>query len=157
MVYRNQVTCTQTAFYGFSRYLIAGFLSTFLLLLFGCSSGTETAADCDPHIGPCTKQAGDYNVTLDIGPKPVLHMKELTFEVIFSEDSPSIALDSLVLDLSMPGMDMGKNQVTLEKRGRNRYSGTGIIVRCPSGRTLWRATVLLSENLKPAFIFNVRD
>ena len=137
--------------------VMPGFLLIFMLFLFSCSSGTKETADCDPHDGPCEKQAGEYGITLDISPKPVLHMKELTFTVSFSDDSPPIASDLLVLDLSMPGMDMGKNQVTLERNAARRYSGTGIIVKCPSGRTLWRATVLLSENLKPAFTFNVRD
>ncbi len=135
----------------------SGFSVFLLLLLFGCSGGTKSEADCDPHAGPCTKEAGEYVITLDVAPKPVLYMKELTFDVTFSENSPPIESESLLLDLSMPGMDMGKNQVTLEKIGTYRYSGTGIIVKCPSGRTLWRATVLLSESLKPAFTFNVRD
>ncbi len=137
--------------------LLSGFSMFLLLLLFGCSGGTKAEVDCDPHAGPCTKEAGEYVITLDVAPKPVFHMKELTFDVTFSEKSPPIESESLLLDLSMPGMDMGKNQVTLEKTGNNRYSGNGIIVKCPSGRTLWRATVLLSENLKPTFTFNVRD
>lgn len=144
MVYRNR---------------IVGLLLPLYLMFFmgACSSGTEATADCDPHVGPCTKEADGYTVTLDISPKPVEHMKELTFDVVFSDGSPALSSDSLLLDLSMPGMEMGKNEVVLQKVGDNQYTGKGIIVKCPSGRTLWRATLLISETLKPAFTFNVRD
>ena len=139
------------------KVLLSSFSIFLVLFLFGCSSGTEATADCDPHAGPCMKEVDGYTVTLDISPKPVEHMKELTFGVVFSGDSPALFSDSLLLDLSMPGMDMGKNQVVLKKAGDNRYTGKGIIVKCPSGRTLWRVTLLISETLKPAFTFNVRD
>ena len=145
----------------YGNRLTQGFLSVFSLLcfliLFGCSPGTEAITDCDPHVGPCTKTAGPYRVTMDIGPKPVQHMQELTFEVSVTGKSSTVLPDTIHLDLSMPGMEMGKNEVTLRKTGENRYSGTGIIVKCPSGRTLWRATLLISETLKPSFTFNVRD
>ena len=147
MVYRNRMK--HGWLWSCSLYLV--------LALVSCSSGTDAVPDCNPHAGTCTKQAGDYTIMLDISPKPVPHMKELTFELSFSSDSPPISSDTLLLDLSMPGMDMGKNEVVLRRVGESRYSGKGIIVKCPSGRTLWRATLLLSENLKPAYTFNVRD
>ena len=137
--------------------LLSSFSFLLVLILSGCSSGTEAAADCDPHVGPCTKKAGGYTVMLDISPKPVQHMKALMFEVMLSDDSPALSSDSLLLDLSMPGMKMGKNRVTLEKTADKRYSGTGIITKCSSGRTLWRATVFMDDNTKPAFTFNVQD
>jgi len=114
------------------------------------------AAECDTiHTRPCTKVAAGRNVTLDITPKPVRHMKELTFTVTID---PCTSLpDTLQLDLSMPGMYMGKNRVTLAKTGECSYTGKGIIVRCMSGRTLWQATLLLPELNNPAFTFNVRD
>jgi len=137
--------------------MISCFSVTLFLFLLSCSSGTEPPADCDPHTGSCTKQAGAYTVTLDINPKPVQHMKELTFDVSIAGESAALLPDTIPLDLSMPGMDMGKNQVPLRKKGDSRYSGTGIIVKCPSGRVLWRATLLISETLNPSFTFNVRD
>lgn len=107
------------------------------------------------HSGPCTKQAGDRQVTLDISPKPVKHMQELTFKVTMApaEGLPS----SLILDLSMPGMMMGKNQVALKRQPDGAWEGKGIIVKCRSGRTLWQATILSPELGNPAFSFNVRD
>jgi len=145
----------------YGNRLIPGIRSCFsvmlVLFLLSCSSGTEPAADCDPHTGSCTKQAGAYTVTLDINPKPVQHMKELTFDISIAGDSAVVLPDTILLDLSMPGMEMGKNQVELGKTGEGYYSGTGIIVKCPSGRVLWRATLLISETLNSSFTFNVRD
>jgi hypothetical protein len=116
----------------------------------------DYAADSNAiHNGPCTKQAGKRQVTLDITPRPVRHMQELTFKVIMA---PAEGLPStLILDLSMPGMMMGKNQVTLKRQPDGAWEGAGIIVKCRSGRTLWQATILSPELGNPAFSFNVRD
>jgi len=115
----------------------------------------EEAADCTIHAGSCTKQAGAYSVTLDISPKPVRHMADLAFSLTVT---PCTELpDTLVLDLSMPGMHMGLNRVFLSRTSGCTYRGKGIIVRCMSGRTLWRVTVLSPLLNNPSFTFNVRN
>ena len=107
------------------------------------------------HQGPCTITAGQRTVTLNIEPKPVRTMKELTFSVTVT---PCDKLpETLLLDLSMPGMQMGNNQVTLVKKSGCLYEGKGIIVHCMSGRTLWQATILSDTLNNPAFTFNVRE
>ncbi len=112
-------------------------------------------SECNIHQGPCTITSGNRTVTLNIEPKPVSAMKELTFSMTVS---PCDKLpDTLLLDLSMPGMMMGKNQVTLVKKSGCRYEGKGIIVRCMSGRTLWQVTILSDELKNPGFTFNVRE
>ncbi len=119
------------------------------------STLSANPVDNNIHEKACTITSGNYNVTLNIEPKPVQHMKELTFSVTVK---PCDKLpDTLQLDLSMPGMEMGKNQVTLIKKSGGLYEGKGIIVRCMSGRTLWRATIISDELKNPAFIFNVRE
>ena len=116
----------------------------------------ETRADCDAiHTGPCSRRAGERTVTLEIDPKPVRHMSELTFRIRI-EPCPGIP-STLMLDLGMPGMVMGKNQVRMIRDGSCTWSGRGIIVRCMSGRRLWRATLMSPELGNPAFTFNVRD
>ena len=112
------------------------------------------AGECTIHQGPCTITAGSHTVTLNIKPKPVSAMKELTFSVTVT---PCDRLpDTLLLDLSMPGMAMGKNQVTLVKKSACTYEGKGIIVRCMNGRTLWQVTLLSDKLNNPAFTFNVK-
>jgi len=129
-----------------------------LALLLLCSAWIfppEQKPDCNIHGGPCTKTAASTAITLEISPRPVRHMQELLFSVTVK---PCSSLpDTLMLDLSMPGMDMGKNQVTLVKKQGCLYQGNGLIVRCMSGRKLWKATVLSEKLNNPAFTFDVRD
>lgn len=133
---------------------------TALAALFACLltpdrtlSGNDRV--CNIHQEACAVIAGRRTVTLNIEPKPVRAMKELTFIVTVA---PCDSLPgTLLLDLGMPGMQMGKNQVTLARKSTGTYEGRGIIVRCMSGRTLWRVTILSDKLNNPAFIFNVRE
>jgi hypothetical protein len=131
-------------------------LSFVALLLCAAPLHAGTMADDNAiHSGPCTKQSAGRNVTLEISPKPVRHMTPLTFTVTII---PSNALTStILLDLSMPGMYMGKNQVELKRKNDGTWEGKGLIVRCMSGRKQWQATVLSAELGNPAFTFDVRD
>ncbi|HAK87824.1 MAG TPA: hypothetical protein DHV16_09390 [Nitrospiraceae bacterium] len=110
--------------------------------------------DCNIDSGPCTKRIGASEIILDITPRPVKVMKELSFTVTLRGKTA----DRLILDLGMPGMYMGKNKVVLKKTADDTYKGKGVIPKCPSGRKLWRATVYLPDagnNKKADFIFNV--
>jgi len=130
-------------------------LALFASLLAPDRTLTGNERTCNIHQGACTIIAGRRTVTLNIEPKPVRAMHELTFSVTVA---PCDSLpERLLLDLSMPGMQMGKNQVALAKKNTGTYEGRGIIVRCMSGRTLWRAAILSAELNNPAFIFNVRE
>jgi hypothetical protein len=124
------------------------------VLLASLAMRAAVAADCNFSLGPCTKTCTGRTITLDIAPKPVSAMKELTF--ILTVTPCSSLPDTILIDLGMPGMMMGRNQVLLKKTGGCTWKGTGIIVRCMSGRTLWQATIL-SEALKnTAFTFDVK-
>jgi hypothetical protein len=107
---------------------------------------------CDIQHGPCTKELAAVTVTLDILPKPVKAMKDLKFQVTLSGGKPTA---SPYIDLGMPGMDMGPNRVELRPVKDNVYEGEGVIVRCPSGRRTWKATVTLPESGKVEFVFDV--
>jgi hypothetical protein len=136
---------------------IKGFstLALFASMLIAGSELNAYTVDNSIHKKACTVSAGQRTLTLNIDPKPVKHMKELTFSVTVT---PCDKLpETLLLDLSMPDMPMGKNQVTLIKKSACLYVGKGIIVRCMSGRTLWQATILSAELNNPAFTFNVRE
>jgi hypothetical protein len=109
---------------------------------------------CDIHQTACTNALPDCTVTLDIKPKPVKAMTDLTFEVILSGRKP---IKNPYIDLGMPGMDMGPNRVTLQPAENNRYKGNGIIVRCPSGRRTWKVSVTLPDIGTTEYIFDVVD
>jgi hypothetical protein len=107
---------------------------------------------CDIHKGPCTKVIQGGTVTLNVNPKPVKAMHELNFTITLSGAESSA--DPYV-DLGMPGMHMGPNRVHLKQMGNGRYEGKGTIVRCPSGRRTWQATVTIPGAGAAEFIFDV--
>ncbi|MFC1504877.1 hypothetical protein ACFL5W_00015 [Thermodesulfobacteriota bacterium] len=112
----------------------------------------EATPDCDIHTQSCQKVIGNRTVELDIDPKPVTAMKDLTFRVTISGEP----LDQApYIDLGMPGMHMGPNQVKLENTGAATYEGKGVIVRCKSGKRIWRATITLPGIGKTDFTFDV--
>ncbi|NTU67516.1 MAG: hypothetical protein HGB02_01400 [Chlorobiaceae bacterium] len=143
MVLRRQVS--RAALLSFAAFAMAA-----------ATSRADSPADSNAiHAGPCTKRADGRLVTLEIDPKPVRHMRELTFRVTIE---PCDGMPQhLLLDLAMPGMVMGRNQVRLSRRNGCTWEGRGLIVRCMSGRTLWRATLLSPGPGNPVFTFDVRD
>jgi len=107
---------------------------------------------CDVHAGPCRAQMSGTKVSLDIEPKPVKAMHDLTFTVTFAGEKPVAAP---YIDLGMPGMNMGRNRVILKPAGELIYRGEGVIVRCPSGRRTWKAKVTVPDVGSVEFVFDV--
>jgi hypothetical protein len=98
--------------------------------------------------------AEGQKVLLDIAPKPVKAMRELTFSV----EVPGYGgAGSPWVELGMAGMRMAPNRVDLVKEGDGRYRGKGVLVRCPSGMRTWTATVHLPGKGKALFTFDVAD
>lgn len=119
---------------------------------FASDGKTEGIINCDIQNQPCIRQVSGGSITFDIRPKPVKAMEDLTFAV----KTEGVTLSGPpVIDLSMPGMKMGPNQVKLKMTGAGLYQGTGIIVRCPSGKTLWQALVHLPGTGDADFVFDV--
>jgi len=108
--------------------------------------------NCDIQHTSCTQELSDTRVVLDISPKPVKAMTDLTFRIILTGKQPKAVP---YIDLGMPGMKMGPNRVSLQSVGNGVYEGTGIIVRCPSGKKVWKATVAVPNMGTAEFIFDV--
>jgi len=81
-------------------------------------------------------------------------MQDLSFRVTLDGKLPENS-DSPYIDLGMPGMNMGPNRVQLKSAGNAAYEGRGVIVRCPSGRRTWQATIILPDVGQINFIFDV--
>jgi hypothetical protein len=112
----------------------------------GHASPSQTShADCRIDAGPCFKTSGVLSVSFDIAPKPVKAMRELTFTVTVKERGKPVTDASLLIDLTMPGMYMGRNVVRLTHSSGGVYEGKGVIVRCPSGGKLWQASVVIKH------------
>jgi hypothetical protein len=119
------------------------------------ASGAEGEPDrvvCDVHAGPCRAHIAGTKVSLDIEPKPVKAMRDLTFTVTFAGGA---LVAAPYIDLGMPNMNMGRNRVTLKQAGDLVYRGEGVIVRCPSGRRTWKAKVTVPEVGSVEFVFDV--
>ena len=114
--------------------------------------GPSHGINCNIHQNACSQKLPGYTVKLDITPKPVSAMMDLSFRVLITggklQETPYI-------DLEMPGMKMGSNRVRLKAVNDTTYVGKGVIVRCPSGRRVWRATVTFPQKGAVEFIFDV--
>jgi len=109
------------------------------------SSGTE---------GVLRGAAAGQEILLAITPWPPRAMREVDFTVSL----PGYAGTALpYVDLSMAGMEMGRNRVDLSRGADGRYRGTGVFVRCPSGRHDWEATVTAPGAGKAVFHVAVAD
>jgi hypothetical protein len=131
--------------------------SLFLLLIFTAIwfpafAESNNTINCDIQNQSCTQQLEDISITLDIEPKPVKAMQELTFYVTLTGSQSSAPSH---IELGMPNMKMGPNQVILESVGEHTYQGTGFIVRCKSGKRTWYATVNLPNKGTVTFVFDV--
>ncbi len=110
--------------------------------------------NCDLHMGACTQSLERTAITLEVTPRPVKALQNLTFKVTLTgktSESPKAPY----IDLGMPGMNMGPNRVQLKSAGRHSYEGQGVIVKCPSGRRTWQATVTIPDTGQTQFIFDV--
>ena len=98
--------------------------------------------------------AGGQEVLLAVSPWPPRAMREVDFTVSLPGYSGSAPPS---VDLSMAGMEMGRNRVDLSRGADGRYRGTGVFVRCPSGRSDWEATVTAPGAGKAVFHLAVGD
>jgi hypothetical protein len=135
----------------FVSLVIVGILA-FLLSGHARAQGAKSAVDCAIQSGPCTGNLAGGTTSFDITPKPVRAMQDLTFTVALFGLTPTA---DPFIDLGMPGMVMGPNRVLLRPVGNGTYRGTGVIVRCPSGRRTWKATVTIPGKGAVEFIFDV--
>ncbi|HUI67633.1 MAG TPA: FixH family protein [Nitrospirota bacterium] len=124
------------------------------------ASTAENGTTCDIQSASCLKETGDgMTVEFDARPKPVAAMSELTFIVNLTRGGLPISDASVVLDLSMPGMFMGRNRPVLKHVYDGRYEGKGIITMCPSGKKAWQAEVTVMHAGKTSvasFVFEVK-
>jgi hypothetical protein len=143
------------------KYLMAVFTGALLTAFLLAAPGRISAGDkyqelinCALHAGPCSQTLGGVEVTLEVTPKPIKAMQDLSFKVTLT-GKLSPAPRAPYIDLGMPGMKMGPNRVQLKSAGNDTYEGQGVIVRCPSGRRIWRATVIIPAVGQADFIFDV--
>jgi hypothetical protein len=142
------------------KRLIGGLFAAFALLIgatiwisYRSWDGLVDRRDSEP--ADVLRGAMDgQEVLLSIIPWPPVAMREVDFTVSlpgYAGTAPPY------IDLSMAGMEMGRNRVDLSRGTDGRYHGTGVIVRCPGGGHDWEATVTTPGVGKAVFRFAVAD
>lgn len=121
-------------------------------LLFAAGPQKHAPVNCDIHSGPCTTILSEATIHFNITPKPVKAMQELLFRIKISGKGLN---ETPYIDLGMPGMKMGPNHVRMKAVRKSVFEGKGVIVRCPSGKRIWRATVTAPGLGQAEFIFDV--
>jgi hypothetical protein len=114
-----------------------------MLVLTGSAAAAGSLCRIDD--GPCTAIAAGMTMTFEIAPRPVRAMRELTFSVVLRHRDRYVEDASVTVELTMPGMEMGRNVVVLKHTAGGRYEGKGVIVRCPSGGRTWKASIAASR------------
>lgn len=138
----------------FPLFLLISFIFYFSPEIIHADSGYRKLINCDLHNGACVQRLDETNIILEVTPQPVRAMEDLVFTVTLSGSS-ELRKSPPYIDLNMPGMDMGPNLVKMKPVGENVYEGKGVIVKCPSGHRVWRATVAVPDMGKAKFIFDV--
>jgi hypothetical protein len=120
----------------------------------------DVKVNCDIQAGPCIQKiVNRMSVQFDIKPKPVAAMSDLSYSISVTKGGKPVAGSVVALDLTMPGMYMGKNMPVLKRKGPGRFEGKGIIPKCPTGKKIWQAEVIVAhegKNTKVAFVVEVK-
>ena len=135
-----------------SFFILAGTLVFAGVVAPSPAMAAGTMINCEAHKGVCSQSVGNFTVSLEITPRPVKAMQDLIFKVSIEGAAP---VKPPHIDLGMPAMKMGPNQVVLKPTGSGRYEGSGVIVRCPSGKRTWFANVIVPGAGEVKFIFDV--
>jgi len=125
------------------KYWLIAVLAMYTLQPLFAISGTVSS--CDLQQGPCVVETNGLTITFEILPKPARTMSELRFIVMVKRKNDPVTDIDVALDLSMPGMYMGKNRSVLKHVGQGTYQGTGSIPRCASGQRTWQAKVTVDR------------
>ena len=141
------------------RFLLIFFALAAVLfgaLVFQCGRKKDSLAT-DPRpalpVEENVSSIQNERVRFVVTPQPVRAMKPLFFHVILQNDGEP---QSVKVDLSMPNMYMGMNQVIMKKSSPGVYEGMGIIPICPTGLKLWQASVIVDNQVAGDFFFDVQ-
>jgi nitrogen fixation protein FixH len=113
--------------------------------------GQAAAAGCELGAGPCQAGLdGGAELWLELSPRPLRTMRELSLEARLSRDGAPVEGAALSVSFDMVGMEMGDNTVQLTAAGGGRYLGKAVLVYCPTGRLDWQAAVAVREGGREA-------
>ena len=103
----------------------------------GSRASSADPAACDLGDGPCTRSLGDGELSVELAPRPIAALRELEVSARLVRGGCPSSDAEVRLSFAMVGMDMGENAVRLAAKGKGRYEGKAVLVRCASGRRDW--------------------
>jgi nitrogen fixation protein FixH len=106
------------------------------------SAGVGEGVHCDVGTRPCAASVGDLRVVLELTPRPPVPLKELGVVLQVTRNGAPVAIADAAVAISMKGMFMGDDRIALRPGSDGRYVGTGVLLRCASGRRDWVAEVV---------------
>lgn len=93
---------------------------------------------CDLQKSACSLETPNGGrVTLNITPKPIPLVQELTIEVQIA----SMQAQQVAIKFNGTDMDMGPNNVTLQAQEQGVFTGNGLLPVCIRNRMQWQAEV----------------
>lgn len=106
----------------------------------GITDSAPIDPSCDLNKTTCQSQFSDGSrVSLSITPSPIIGLTPLQIQV----ETHGIEADSVEVDFSGVGMNMGYHRPVLKQVMPGRYTGTWVLAVCTLERMSWEATVLI--------------
>jgi hypothetical protein len=104
----------------------------------------------DPPENTARQESGGLIVSLTLNPYPPSVSKASDFEISLTDANGQAVSDATIsLDLTMPGMYMPPNLLTLEQKGEGKYNATGRFTM----RGLWQMEAIITINGNKQSVF----
>lgn len=108
--------------------------------------------DCDLHKSECKIKVGNKEYSLEVFPKDIPLMKNLTFKLKTDEKN----LEKLQINIYATNMFMGDFYLKFNETSKGVYEAKGTLPTCPVGKMQWNADVQLKDNLGARFQFQTK-
>ena len=135
-----------------------------LLSLFPASFNDDTKSEkfsvypCESLVSGCQAIIGDKKIEIKF-PGNIVFLKQFPVEIRFPGHK-KVAIDQVVVDFQMVGMNMGINKylLKLDENDKTLWAGKAVLPVCTTGRTDWQAIVSVKQGdevQRVAFQFEV--
>ena len=110
---------------------------------------TVQDSSCDLHKSACSVKVDNKEFTLEVFPKEIPLMKNLTFQLKTDEKN----FDEKTINIYATNMFMGYFHLNFKKVQDGLYEAVGTLPTCPVGNMQWNADVALEDAKGARFQF----
>lgn len=117
----------------------------FMLMLYGCDNQDKLivdlgrSVDCDAAVSTCSVKKEGFVVKLSLGPD-VHALNSFPLILDIEGEESDIAVDGVIADFQMQGMDMGINRYKLQS-AEGKWQGSITLPVCTTSRMDWYAQI----------------